>query len=127
MDSILINVPVSSPLHPQANLPFLKAFLNDNEFDVKVFDTNIRFFKWMLEGSNVAIKNGDYNENPVKLLNIYSDIEEALYNKSNDYRNLRVGLRSISIDYDRVDFEGILNAVKDSKANPFIVFYEALY
>ena len=96
MDSILINVPVSSPLHPQANLPFLKGFLTQKGFKVKIFDTNIRFFNWMLSDYQFDIKKQLYIENPVALLDLYNKIEDALSKKCREYIDLTVDLRTIS-------------------------------
>ncbi|UCB56969.1 MAG: radical SAM protein [Candidatus Omnitrophota bacterium] len=123
LDSVLINVPISSPLHPQANLPFLKGFLKQNGFKTKIYDTNIKFLNWFLAEQSFNIKNMEYMKNPVELLKLYNDIEHVLYEKCKSYRNLTIGLRNISLDYSRTTFDSVLKAVEDKSANPFIDFY----
>ena len=76
MDSILINVPLSSPLHIKANIIFLKSFIKENGFKIKAFDTNIHFFKWMLRDYDFNFHDHIYMDNPVKLLGLYNQIEE---------------------------------------------------
>lgn len=48
MDSVLITVPVSSPLHPQLALPCIHSFLKERGFAVKSIDSNIVFFRHIL-------------------------------------------------------------------------------
>lgn len=126
MDSVLINVPVSSPLHPQANLPYIKGFLAQNGFNSKIIDANIRFFNWMLRGTKIDVRDENYFKNPAEILSLYNDIERVLAEKSRKYRNLHLGLRNISLDYDRVEFESVLASLEDREANPFIDFFELL-
>lgn len=124
VDSILISVPVSSPLHPQASLPYLQGFLKQKGYNIKIYDTNIRFFKWFLSDNQLFSKNDEYINNPVKLLAYYSELEAAIYEKCSLYRNLIISLRSIDLDYSRIEFESVLQSLEDKSANPFIAFYE---
>ena len=47
IDSILVNTPVSSPLHPQANLPLLKGYLSAKKME-KAIGSFHRFGGWIL-------------------------------------------------------------------------------
>ena len=123
-DSALITVPVSSPLHPQAGQPFLKGFLMQKGFRAKIFDTNVKFFNWMLKGHEFDIKDQAYIDNPAILLTLYNRIEEALAKKACKYRGLTVDLRTIGMDYNRILFNEIIAALDDQEANPFIEFYD---
>ena len=125
VDSVLINVPLSSPLHPQANLPFIKGFIKQNGFKIRSFDTNIVFFRWLLADSDYDIKDPVYMQNPVALLCLYNQIEEALAQKCKRYPDLSVDLRTIRTRHDRLRFEGVLSALDDHEGNPFIDFYDA--
>ncbi|MFH0771190.1 MAG: radical SAM protein [Candidatus Omnitrophota bacterium] len=127
--SILINTPVSSPLHPQANLPLLKAYLKINGFNAEVIDTNILFYHYFLGSSGAnkfKIGKEECLENPLKVLSFYADIEKRLREKSLNFEGLDVGLRSLNMKYDRTNFDGATAALNDRAANPFIGFYERL-
>ncbi|TAN42067.1 MAG: radical SAM protein [Nitrospirae bacterium] len=126
-DSILINVPVSSPLHPQANLPLLKGYLTSHGFNSKVIDSNILFFHYYLgltDSHKLKLGIEECFENPISILSFYSDIEKQLWKKNRENEGLDVGLRYVNLKYDRTKFDSVLAAVKDKKANPFIAFYE---
>ena len=123
-DSVLITVPVSSPLHPQAGQPFLKGFLMQKGFRTKIFDTNVKFFNWMLKDHEFDIKDQAYIDNPAILLTLYNRIEEALAKKGSKYRGLTVDLRTIGMDHNRILFDQIIAALDDQEANPFIEFYD---
>ena len=125
-DSILINTPVSSPLHPQANLPLLKSYLTGSGFKTKVIDSNILFYHWFLSKKDFRLTIEDVYENPLKILSFYSDIEKALWEKSKNYEGLEVGLRYLNMKYDRIKFDSVIGSLEDTKANPFIDFYEQL-
>ena len=81
LDSILINTPISSPLHPQANLPLLKGFLKSNGFKTTVIDSNILFYHWFLGENPFHLTEEDALSNPLKILSDYDDIERKLHKK----------------------------------------------
>ncbi len=121
--SIIINVPLSSPLHPQANLPYLKGFLGDKGFGVDVYDTNIRFFHWLL-GDDVYLFDGnECLDNPVSLLIKYNELEDCLSEKTSLYSNLNINLRTMMMGYDRKAFDDVAAAVNDETDNPFYRFF----
>ena len=123
--TVLVNVPVSSPLHPQANLSFLKGFLTQHGFDVRIYDTNIRFFRWMLGGEGLDLwDKKEYIENPCTLLSYYNHVEAILAEQGRKYPGLQVNLRTISMRHNRIKFDAVLEAVNDRTTNPFIDFYE---
>jgi len=124
VDSVLINTPVSSPLHAQLNLPLLKSYLEGNGFSAKVFDTNIVFFREFLGDEARVFSRKEYDENPIRLLDYYNHLEESLFERSKAYDGLHVGLRSLAMKHDRLFFSSVLKAVDDRRANPFIDFYE---
>ena len=97
LDSILINTPVSSPIHPQANLPLLKNYLTDSGFKTKAIDSNILFYHWFLRKKDFRLTIDDVYENPLKILSFYNDIEKALWEKSKNYEGLEVGLRYLNM------------------------------
>ncbi len=124
MDSLLVNPPVSSPLHPQLNLPLLKGYLARHGFESKVVDANIRFYHEFLGGDCPRLGPSECDENPLVLLSYYNDLEARLWEKSKSYKGLQVGLRSLGMSYDRVFFNSVLSALTDPEANPFIAFWE---
>lgn len=129
VDSILINTPVSSPLHPQANLPLLKGYLSSRGFKVEAIDSNILFFHYLLgfkHGNEFRVDIERFYENPIKILAFYSDIERRLWESGRRYEGLDVGLRFLNMKYDRTDFDSVIMSLEDRKANPFIEFYEQL-
>lgn len=126
LDSILVNPPVSSPLHPQLNLPLLSGYLKSRGYKSKVVDSNIRFFHRFLEFKDFKIDPETYIENPLKLLDLYSDLEKQLWEKSQKFSGLQVGLRTLSMKQDRIDFKMVAQALDDRESNPFIPFYEDL-
>lgn len=126
IESVLITVPVSSPLHPQAALPYLKGFLTQHGFRTKIIDSNIRFFRWLLEEYNISIDYQEYIGNPVSLLKTYNKIEQLLSEKTAQYKNLTIDLRTIGMHHNRNIFAEVLLAVKDQASNPFIEFYNSL-
>jgi radical SAM superfamily enzyme YgiQ (UPF0313 family) len=123
LDSVLINVPLSSPLHPKANMPFLKGYIAQKGYASRVFDTNISFFHWMLKGREFDIHDQSYIDNPVSLLALYNKIEDWLAEECKKYTGLRVDLRTIGFAYNRTCFSEVLKAIKDPDANPMIAFY----
>lgn len=129
VDSILINTPVSSPLHPQANLALLKGYLATHGFAAKAIDSNILFFHYFLgvskrDGFRMTIE--ECFENPIQILSFYNDIEKRLWEKSQRFEGLGVGLRYLNMKYDRANFDEVLASLEDRSANPFIDFYEKL-
>ena len=124
LDSLLINTPVSSPLHAQLNLPLLKAYLSDHGFKSKVSDTNIEFILEFLGDDCPRISLDDCERNPLEILSYYNNLEQRMWTKSQDFEQLSVGLRSLSMKYDRMSFDGVLSALRDRDANPFIDFFE---
>lgn len=125
-DSILINTPVSSPLHPQLNLPLLKGFLGEHGFRSCVIDANVEFFREFLGDDAPSISRQQCEENPILLLGYYNDIERRLWEKSKAFEQLHVGLRSLAMKNDRLRFESVIESLSDRKANPFIDFFERL-
>lgn len=123
LDTILVNPPISSPLHPQLNLPLLKSYLQNHGYRVKMHDTNIDFFHYFLK-ENFKLKLEECLKNPISILGFYSDVEKKLWERSKEYEGLHVGLRSLAMKYDRVYFESVKMALEDDKSNPFIEFYE---
>ena len=113
LNSVLINVPLSSPLHPKANMPFLKGYITQKGFTSRVFDTNISFFHWMLKGYEFDIHDQIYIDNPVSLLALYNKIEDWLSEECKKYTGLRVDLRTIGFAYNRTCFSDVLKAIKD--------------
>lgn len=125
-DSYLINTPVSSPIHPQANLPLLKGYLVKRGYDVKAVDTNILFYQWFLQEKDFQLDMSEVYENPLKILEYYNNIERKLRVKAEAYDGLDVGIRHLNLKYDRTTFDGVLATLDDKKANPFIAFYSEL-
>lgn len=126
IDSIMATVPVSSPLHPQAALPLLKGYLRGKGFNTKVIDTNIKFYHWFLGEKPFDLTAEDLYEQPLSILSQYNKIESLLWDKSQEWDELAVGLRYLSMKYNRTKFTELLAALDDRKANPFIEFYEEL-
>jgi tRNA A37 methylthiotransferase MiaB len=126
LDSILINTPVSSPLHPQANLPLLKGYLVVNGFKTKIIDSNILFFHWFLGEKDFRLSMEETYENPLKILSFYSSIEKKLFDKNKAYNGLDVGIRYLNNKYARINFDHVIEALEDKRANPFIDFYDEL-
>lgn len=124
--SILVNTPISSPLHPQLNLPLLKGCLAGQGYQSKVIDSNILFFHYLLGKSDVHLSLQELLENPIRILGYYNDLEKLLWEKCQTYEGLSVGLRSLSMKHDRVYFESVIRAVEDVTSNPFITFYEKI-
>ena len=124
IDCALINTPLSSPLHAQANLPFLAGYLKQRGFTVRSFDTNIRFFRWFLAPRAFDCRELPFRQDPVRLLAFYNTMEEALAEACRPYRGLHVDLRSVRLAYDRVQFADVRRALDDAEANPFIRFYD---
>ena len=123
LDSILINPPVSSPLHPQANLPLLKTHLESNGFSTRVIDSNIMFFHHFLGQGRFNLTMDELYDNPLKILAAYDSIEKQLSEKSSAYENFSIGMRFLSMKYDHSDFNAVVKSLTDKKANPFINFY----
>jgi tRNA A37 methylthiotransferase MiaB len=126
VDSILVNTPVSSPLHPQANLPLLKGYLAANGFRSKIIDTNILFFHWFLGEKDFRLTMEEAYENPLKILSFYSSIEKKLFDKNRVYDGLDVGIRYLSNKYNRINFDNVIASLVDKTTNPFIDFYDEL-
>jgi radical SAM superfamily enzyme YgiQ (UPF0313 family) len=126
VDSILVNTPVSSPLHPQANLPLLKGYLTANGFRSKTIDTSILFFHWFLGEKDFRLTMEETYENPLKILSFYSSIEKKLFDKNKAYNGLDVGIRYLNNKYARISFDHVIEAIEDKRANPFIDFYDEL-
>ena len=126
IDSILVNTPVSSPLHPQANLPLLKGYLSANGFRSRIIDTNILFFHWFLGEKDFRLTMEEAYENPLKILSFYSGIEKKLFDKNRVYNGLDVGIRYLSNKYNRINFDHVIASLVDKTTNPFIDFYNEL-
>ncbi|MFA6431998.1 MAG: radical SAM protein, partial [Candidatus Margulisiibacteriota bacterium] len=127
IDSILVNTPISSPLHPQANLPLLKGYLNTHGFKTKIIDSNILFYHYFLgftKGNEFKISMEQCFENPISILSFYNDIEKRLWEKSKKFSSLAIGLRYANLKYDRTRFDSVIASLEDRTANPFIDFYE---
>jgi len=124
LDSILVNTPVSSPLHAQLNLPLLKGFLAEQGFSCIVLDSNIHFFREFLGEDYLILGMEDCEKNPLQILSYYNDLEKRLWDKSKSYKGLSVGLRFLSMAQDRIFFHSILKALKDRQGNPFIDYYQ---
>jgi hypothetical protein len=124
IDCILVNTPVSSPLHAQLNLPLLKAFLEADGFSARALDSNIMFFREFLGNDVPFITQEQCDENPIALLDYYNDLERRLSDRSKKWKGLQVGLRSLGMKYDRTSFDEVIKALEDRAANPFIDFYE---
>ena len=60
IDTLLVNVPIRSPLHPKANLPFLKGYLGQHGYKIKAVDSNISFFRWFLDHETCGVKDPAY-------------------------------------------------------------------
>ena len=126
IDSILVNTPVSSPLHPQANLPLLKGYLSANGFRSRIIDTNILFFHWFLGEKDFRLTMEEAYDNPLKILSFYSSIEKKLFDKNRVYNGLDVGIRYLSNKYNRINFDHVIASLVDKTTNPFIDFYNEL-
>ena len=122
LDSVLVNTPVSSPLHPQANLPLLKAHLSANGFKTRIIDSNIRFFHWFLGEKGFGVTMEEVYQNPLKILSVYDDPQKKIWTKNKAYKGLDVGLRNLNMNYDRVRFDPVIKSLEDLGANPFISF-----
>ncbi|MBF0300021.1 MAG: hypothetical protein HQK51_14960, partial [Oligoflexia bacterium] len=123
-DSILMTPPVSSPLHPQAALPLLKGYLQKYGFKTKVIDTNILFFNWFLQEKVINPTLEEIYKNPLSILSDYDEIEKKLWERSKKFDGLVVGMRYLSMKYDRTKFKEVIKAIRDENANPFIDFYK---
>ncbi len=123
-DTVLVNTPVSSPLHAQLNLPLLKGYLQENGFETLVLDTNIQFYREFLDGALPKLSFEECDENPLILLEYYNEIENELRARSSKYDGLHVGLRSLAMKYDRQSFGPVIKALQDEDANPFLAFYD---
>ena len=123
-DTLLVNTPVSSPLHPQLNLPLLKSYLKNHNYEVKIFDTSIDFFCEFLEHRDFRQEMRECLDQPIKFLEFYNKLEALLYEKSKGWEGLSVGLRTLNMKYDRIYFNTVIESLEDRKANPFIDFYE---
>ncbi len=126
MDSVLLTVPVSSPLHPQAILPCLQGYLKERGFAVKSIDSSLEFFWHMLGDDFDRSELAEFADDPIKVLKFYNDLETRLAESSSKYRDCRLGLRSIKLAYDRTDFGEINKAIYDAGANPFVDFFNQL-
>jgi len=126
MDSILMTTPISSPLHPQANLPLLKGYLISKGFDTTIIDSNILFYHWFLKKTDFSLTMDELYKNPLYIMSYYEKIEKQLYEKSKHYQGLSVGIRYLEMKYDRTDIDEVIRATEDKKANPFINFYDQL-
>lgn len=126
LDSILINPPVSSPLHPQLNLPLLKGYLGKKGYKTQVVDVNILFFNEFLSKNTPGLTMDECRANPLRILEFYSTLERDLGLKSKEYRDFRAGLRSLSMAYDRTSFDEVKKAVDDETSGPFHVFFTRL-
>ena len=126
VDSILVNTPVSSPLHPQANLPLLKGYLTANGFRSRIIDTNILFFHWFLGEKDFRLTMEETYDNPLKILSFYSRIEKELFDNNKEYDGLDVGIRYLSNKYNRINFDHVIASLEDKTSNPFIDFYNEL-
>ncbi|MBP98413.1 hypothetical protein CMK18_20890 [Candidatus Poribacteria bacterium] len=126
MDSILINTPISSPLHPQANLPLLKKYILSKGFKTKIIDSNIMFYHWFLGGNPFNLTDKEDFSSPIQILSVYDNIAQKLHEKSQNYEGLSVGLRHLNMKHDRVSFDGVLASIIDEESNPFIQFYKEL-
>ncbi len=127
LDSLIVTVPVSSPLHPQGCLPLLKGHLNAKGFNAKILDTNIKFFHWFLGESDVHLSMESIFDDPLKILAYYAEIEKKLWRKSQKYEGLDLGIRHLNMKYDRILFDSVLQAISDEKSNPFIEFYDEIF
>jgi hypothetical protein len=125
VDVILVNTPISSPLHPQLNLPLLKAHLQQEGFSTEAIDSNIDFFHWFTGGIQGPAAD-DYAVNPLSLLSYYNDLEARLWQASRRHDGLHVGMRSLAMKHDRLYCDGVADAIDDRDANPFIEFYERM-
>ncbi|MBM09684.1 MAG: hypothetical protein CMF69_08940 [Magnetovibrio sp.] len=126
IDCVLVNSPVSSPLHPQLNLPLLKSAIENNGFGTRVIDANIEFFRWFLGTNYEPVNAQRFKENPLHILSSYNDLDKKLWQASQRYEGLHVGVRSLSMKHDRLSFDSILDAVEDNISNPFIEFFEKI-
>lgn len=126
IDSVLINTPVSSPLHVQLNLPLLKAHLVSHGFRSRVIDSNILFFHQFLGDGILQLGREECDRSPISILAYYNDLEATLQEKSQAFDGLAVGLRSLTMKHDRIFFDSVLNALDEPKENPFIRFYQNL-
>ena len=122
LDSVFINPPISSPLHPMLNLPLLKGYLVRRGFKSKIIDSNIEFYRDFL-GQDPRLGLEECIKNPIAVLGYYSDLESKLWKKSEGFDGLHVGLRSLEMKYDRTSFISVLESLTDLGANPFIRFF----
>ena len=126
VDSFLVNTPVSSPLHPQLNLPLLKGYLGANGYSSTVIDCNIDFFNKFMGDCRPNLVDPAYLENPLQLLESYNNIEALLLERSQEFDQLGVGLRNLSMKYDRTMFGSVAAATHDELANPFISYFDQI-
>jgi len=126
IDCVLVNTAVSSPLHPQLNLPLLRSHLVAEGFSARIVDANIRFFHEFLGSEISYLTMAECDANPITLLEYYNDVEQKLADCSRAYPGLHVGLRSLAMKYDRLDFGSVVAAATDAEANPFVAHSERL-
>ncbi len=125
-DSLIFNPPISSPLHPQLNLPLLKAFLGEKGYKARIVDSNIDFFHEFLGEDIPRLDIETCYENPLSILDYYNDLEDRLATASKRYAGLNVGLRSLSMRHSRISLDEVLLAITDIEGNPFISFFDRL-
>ncbi|MBF0369123.1 MAG: radical SAM protein [Magnetococcales bacterium] len=124
VDSILINTPISSPLHAQLNLPLLQGALTTAGFNCRIVDDNIDFFHDFLSPLPPPPSQTEFRQNPLSILSYYNDLEARLWERSKGWPKLHVGMRSLAMAHDRLQFDSVLAATRDRESNPFIAYYE---
>ncbi|MBF0128184.1 MAG: radical SAM protein, partial [Magnetococcales bacterium] len=124
VDSVLINPPVASPLHPQLNLPLLKSYLARHGFTSRIMDANLLFFYEFLQQPLQPPASGVLESNPLELLSYYNELERRLHERCADWPDLQVGLRSLGMRHDRIFFDSVIRATSDREGNPFIPFWD---
>jgi radical SAM superfamily enzyme YgiQ (UPF0313 family) len=68
----------------------------------------------------------NFSEDPIKVLTFHNKMESKLAEISQSYKGCKVGLRSLKLAYNRMDFNEVRKALYDISANPFIEFYNQL-
>ena len=125
-DLILVNTPISSPLHAQLNLPLLKGAMEAEGISTRIVDSNIDFYIEFMGSDRPHLGSDEFRENPLSLLAYFNSLENLVWEKSQEWPELQIGLRSLAMKQERLFCDSVFEATQDEASNPFIKFYERL-
>ena len=125
-DLILVNTPISSPLHAQLNLPLLKGAMEAEGISTRIVDSNIDFYIEFMGSGRPRLGSDEFRENPLSLLAYFNSLENLVWEKSQEWPELQIGLRSLALKQERLFCDSVFEATHDEASNPFIKFYQRL-